>query len=39
MAGQMLAENAPMLAFVRHLGFRLQRMPDDPSVIEARLRL
>jgi acetyltransferase len=39
MAGQMLAENAPMLAFARHLGFRLRRMPEEPGVIEARLSL
>jgi acetyltransferase len=37
--GQVLAENGPMLAFVRHLGFRLRRTPEDPSVIEARLVL
>ena len=37
--GQVLADNAPMLAFVRHLGFRLHRMPEEPDVIEARLTL
>jgi acetyltransferase len=37
--GQVLAENAPMLAFVRHLGFSLRRMPEEPDVIEARLNL
>ncbi len=37
--GQVLAENAPMLAFVRHLGFSLRRMPEEPDVIEARLAL
>jgi acetyltransferase len=37
--GQVLAENGPMLAFVRHLGFSLRRMPDEPDVIEARLAL
>jgi acetyltransferase len=37
--GQVLAENAPMLAFVRHLGFSLRRMPAEPGVIEARLTL
>jgi acetyltransferase len=37
--GQVLAENAPMLAFVRHLGFALRRMPEEPDVIEARLVL
>jgi len=37
--GQVLADNAPMLAFVRHLGFRLKRMPEEPDVVEARLAL
>ncbi|HEY0184957.1 MAG TPA: GNAT family N-acetyltransferase, partial [Rhodopila sp.] len=37
--GQVLADNQPMLAFVRHLGFMLHRMADDPSVMEARLVL
>ena len=37
--GQVLAENAPMLAFVRHLGFSLRRLPEEPDVIEARLEL
>ena len=37
--GQVLADNAPMLAFVRHLGFRVRRMPEEPDVVEARLTL
>jgi acetyltransferase len=37
--GQILADNAPMLAFVRHLGFTLRRMPEEPDVMEARLSL
>ncbi|MBN8872389.1 MAG: bifunctional acetate--CoA ligase family protein/GNAT family N-acetyltransferase [Rhodospirillales bacterium] len=37
--GQVLADNAPMLAFVRHLGFTVRRMPEDPEVMEARLSL
>ena len=37
--GQVLADNAPMLAFVRHLGFRVKRMPEEPDVVEARLSL
>ena len=37
--GQILADNQPMLAFVRHLGFTLRRMADDPEVMEARLAL
>jgi acetyltransferase len=37
--GQVLADNAPMLAFVRRLGFRVKRAPDEPDVMEARLSL
>jgi acetyltransferase len=37
--GQVLADNAPMLAFVRHLGFALHRLPEEPDVMEARLAL
>jgi acetyltransferase len=37
--GQILADNAPMLAFIRHLGFSVHRMPDDPEVMEAVLEL
>ena len=37
--GQVLADNAPMLAFMRHLGFSLRRMRDEPDVMEARLSL
>jgi acetyltransferase len=37
--GQVLSDNQPMLTFVRHFGFALHRMADDPSVIEARLAL
>ena len=36
MVGQVLADNAPMLAFVRHLGFTVHRMADDPEVMGAR---
>ena len=39
MVGQVLADNAPMLAFVRHLGFSVKRMPEEPDVVEARLRV
>ena len=28
-----------MLAFVRHLGFGVKRMPEEPDVVEARLTL
>jgi acetyltransferase len=34
--GVVLADNAPMLAFVRQLGFTLQRRRDEPDVVEAR---
>jgi acetyltransferase len=37
--GQVLSDNAPMLAFVRHLGFTVHRMPDDPEVMEVTLEL
>ena len=37
--GQVLADNAAMLAFVRRLGFTLARAPDDETVVEARLDL
>jgi acetyltransferase len=37
--GQILADNAPMLSFIRHLGFSVHRMVDDPEVMEARLPL
>jgi acetyltransferase len=37
--GQVLADNAPMLAFVRSLGFRVRRSPEDDEVYEARLAL
>ena len=37
--GQVLADNAPMLAFVRHLGFTVRRAPGEEDVMEARLSL
>jgi acetyltransferase len=37
--GQILADNHPMLTFVRHLGFTVHRMADDPEVMEAKLDL
>jgi acetyltransferase len=37
--GQVLADNQAMLAFVRHLGFTLQRMPGESDVVEAHLRI
>jgi len=37
--GQVLADNAPMLAFIRKLGFRVRRSPGDADIMEARLAL
>jgi len=37
--GQVLADNHPMLAFVRHLGFTVRPMPGESDVVEARLRI
>ncbi len=37
--GQILADNHPMLAFIRHLGFSVRRMVDDPEVMSATLAL
>jgi acetyltransferase len=35
-AGQVLADNAPMLAFTRALGFTLKRSEADEEVFDAR---
>jgi acetyltransferase len=35
--GQILADNAPMLAFIRRLGFTIARIPDEPDIVEAKL--
>lgn len=37
--GQVLAENAPMLSFIRRLGFSIHRVPGEDDVVEARLVL
>ena len=37
--GQILADNAPMLAFIRRLGFQVKRCKDDADIMEARLAL
>jgi acetyltransferase len=37
--GQILSDNQPMLAFIRHMGFTVHRMADDPEVMEAKLLL
>jgi acetyltransferase len=37
--GDVLAENAPMLAFVRRLGFTITRSADDPDLVVAAIDL
>jgi acetyltransferase len=37
--GQVLAENRPMLAFMRRMGFAIRRLPDEPDVVEASMQL
>ncbi|GAN79112.1 bifunctional acetate--CoA ligase family protein/GNAT family N-acetyltransferase [Acidocella aminolytica] len=37
--GQILADNTPMLTFIKRLGFSLSRMPDEPDIMEAKLEL
>jgi acyl-CoA synthetase (NDP forming)/GNAT superfamily N-acetyltransferase len=39
MVGQVLADNRPMLAFVRRLGFTVHRVPNEADIMEARLAL
>jgi acyl-CoA synthetase (NDP forming)/GNAT superfamily N-acetyltransferase len=39
MIGQILADNHPMLGFVRHMGFALSALPGEPDVLEAVLNL
>ena len=38
-AGQVLADNQPMLGFMRRLGFTIHRMPGEDDVVEATLTL
>ena len=38
-AGQILADNAPMLAFIKRLGFSITHLPDEPDIVEAKLEL
>ncbi|MFC7551924.1 GNAT family N-acetyltransferase [Pseudoroseomonas wenyumeiae] len=38
-AGQVLADNRPMIGFVKALGFALRRVPGDDEVMEARMEL
>ncbi|NKC29302.1 GNAT family N-acetyltransferase [Roseomonas sp. BU-1] len=37
--GQVLADNVPMLGFIRALGFTTRRSPEDEEVVEARRRV
>jgi acetyltransferase len=37
--GHVLADNAPMLAFVRKLGFTISRSPEDPDIMLAKMAL
>jgi acetyltransferase len=37
--GQVLAENQPMLGFIRRLGFTIEHLPQEADVVEARLIL
>ena len=37
--GQVLVENRPMLAFVRHLGFAVRHLPDEMEFVEVRKEL
>jgi acetyltransferase len=37
--GQVLADNHPMIGFVRHLGFAVRRVPGESDVVEAVLDL
>jgi acetyltransferase len=37
--GQVLSDNQKMLGFVRHLGFEIRRMADEPDVVEAVLEI
>jgi acetyltransferase len=36
-SGQILADNAPMLAFIKRLGFVIERIPGENDVLEATL--
>jgi acetyltransferase len=38
-SGQILADNAPMLAFVKRLGFTIAHIPGETDMLEARLTL
>jgi acetyltransferase len=36
---QVLADNAPMLGFMRRLGFAIHHVPDEPDVVEAIMKI
>lgn len=38
-SGQILAENRPMLSFIRKLGFTIHHVPGEDDIVEARLTL
>ncbi len=35
--GQILADNTPMLTFIKRLGFSIARVPGEPDIVEATL--
>jgi acetyltransferase len=37
--GEVLADNRPMLAFVRYHGFSIHHVPGNPEIVEARVAL
>ena len=39
MVGQVLADNHPMLGFVRSMGFTLHRTLGEEDIVEARIAL
>ncbi len=38
-AGMVLADNHAMVGFVRHLGFTVRHVPEEPGLVEAMLKL
>ena len=38
-AGQVLSDNQPMLAFMRRMGFAIHALPDEPDVVEAAMMI
>jgi acetyltransferase len=36
-SGQILADNAPMLGFIRQLGFSIERIAGESDIVEAKL--